>query len=108
LIGCSLRWAQLIVSGGAMKKTKRGAKEVKVGPNTYSKDVELRTTQEYVADITAYTGRQLQPLWARSDWNRCRNIYRLLVKHFADVRKVDHVDDLNAGNSGAAGTRMAL
>jgi len=45
LIGCSLRWAQLIVSGGAMKKTKRGAKEVKVGPNTYSKDVELRTTQ---------------------------------------------------------------
>ena|SRR5437868_1723042 len=108
LIGCSLRWGQLIVSGGAMKKAKRGAKEVKLGPETHSKEVELRTTQEYVADITAYTGRQLQSLWARSEWTRCRNIYRLLAKYFADVRKVDHVDDLNTGNQQETGAGLSL
>jgi hypothetical protein len=102
LIGCSLRWAELIVSGGARKKTKFGTNEVKTERETHAKDVELRTVQEYVADITAYTARKLQPLWARGEWSRCRNIYKLLEVHFDDVRKVDHVDDLNAGNAMAA------
>jgi hypothetical protein len=97
LIGCSLRWAEKIVAGTAKgsnsSKTTKGNTEFEGEPQTPE-----RSNQDYVDDITGYAEKQLQPLVARGEWKRYSNICMLLKKHFADERKLAHVDDLNGDN----------
>jgi hypothetical protein len=97
LIGCSPRWAQLIVAGTAKRGKKNGLGESapRHGP---AQGYEPRTNQEYVADIRCYAERKLKPLWVRGESRRSRNIYNLLSQHFTDAAKIKHIDGLNSGS----------
>lgn len=91
LIGCSLRWAEIIVSGTAKNKTRVACAHT----NASSRTVKLRTNNEYVADIRSYADRKLKVLWVRGEFERYRNICGLLSEHFADAVGIDHIDDVN-------------
>lgn len=98
LIGCSLRWAEMIVAGTAKGHNRRKANEEKTEFEGTSQTLELRSNQDYVVDITSYAEKKLQPLVAQGELNRYSNICRLLEKFFADTRKLEHVDDLYGGS----------
>ena len=97
LIGCSLRWAEKIVAGTAKSSNSSKTNKEKAEFKGASQTPE-RSKQEYFDDITGYAEKQLQPLVARGEWKRYSNICMLLKKHFADERKLAHVDDLNGDN----------
>src|SRR5205807_1055977 len=73
LIGCSPRWAQLIVSGSANKRKKTEASGNAAHPHVHSKRPEPRTNQEYVADIRSYAEKKVKALWVQGESRRSRN-----------------------------------
>src|SRR4029077_3737551 len=80
LIGCSLRWAEKIVAGTTKSSNKNRA-------NTKFESTAqalARSNQDYVADITGFVEKKLQPLVAQGEWTRYSNICKLLERFFAD------------------------
>ena len=91
LIGCSLRWAEKIVAGTAKSSKKNRL-------NTKSEGTRQgleRSNQDYIADITGYAEKKLQPLVAQGEWTRYSNVCKLLESFFAEARELEHRDDLN-------------
>jgi hypothetical protein len=95
LIGCSLRWAEMIVAGTAKGNNRRKADRAKTEFEGTSQTFEPRTNQVYVSDVTGYAEGELKPLLAAGEWSRYSHICKLLAKQFADARKVIHIVDMN-------------
>lgn len=80
VIGCSLGWAEMIVSGRAEhSNANKSAKSLKNSTGA----VEAWGDEAYVDDIARYANRKLQSVMAR-DWPRFQEICGLLEQHFAD------------------------
>jgi hypothetical protein len=97
LVGCSMRWAELIVAGTAKRRKEQAASKNTADYDSHSGKPALRSNQEYVATIRAFAEKQMKPLWVRGESQRSRKIDGLLSQHFAHAAKIDHIDDLSSG-----------
>jgi hypothetical protein len=80
-IGCSTRWAQLIVAGKAGDSNKHKTSKAR----TLGADApKLQSDEDYADDIARYASNRLQLLMAR-DWPRCREVCASLEEFFAEV-----------------------
>jgi hypothetical protein len=79
-IRCSLRWAEEIVAGTAKDSNKHEAKAMRTGCEVSSRSKAM-TDLDYVTAIARYADRTLEAVKGQ-DWNRFREICRLLQESF--------------------------
>ena len=102
IVGCSLRWLEVIVSRAKQRTgndTDRGGASE---PAAASQAFDLPTSQELVTEIMAYAMKKLEPLMRQGLWNRYRNVCRLLAQHFAACLMIEHPSDSNPENGARA------
>jgi hypothetical protein len=84
LIGCSIRWLQLVLAGTAADSNKH-RKDIK-NPELGSDTAEPKKDEDYANDITRYAQRELQLLMIQ-DPQRFREICRLLASSFTEAAR---------------------
>jgi hypothetical protein len=91
-IGCSIRWAQMIVRGTAKDSNAGKAKKKKIESEVTSPSQDLLTDDEYVALVLKFTFETLRPL-RRGNWGRCRAICAELSKNFCEASQTPDTDN---------------
>jgi hypothetical protein len=90
-IGCSIRWAQMIVRGTAKESNSGEAKEKKTKREFTSRQEPL-TKDEYVFAISKFGFEMIQPLH-RDNWELYREICAELGKQFYEASKTPDTDN---------------
>jgi hypothetical protein len=91
-IGCSIRWAQMIVRGTAKDSNAEKAKKKKIESEVTSPSQELLTDDEYVTQVLRFAFETLEPL-LRDNWERYRAICAELSKQFCEASKTPDADN---------------
>jgi hypothetical protein len=81
LIGCSVRWAEMIVAGTAKDSNKYKAKKTREECEVRSGTLAAVSDEKLISDILRYADRRLQRLMAE-DWSRYRTVCELLENLF--------------------------
>jgi hypothetical protein len=91
-IGCSIRWAQMIVRGTAKDSNAGKAREKKIKGEVTSPSQELLTDDEYVAQVLKLGFATLKPL-LRDNWERYRAICAELSEQYYEASKTPDADN---------------
>jgi hypothetical protein len=81
LIGCSVRWAQLILAGTAVDSNKHKANKLHRALDPVT--AKSKRDEDYANDIARYAQCKLQVLMAQ-EWKRYQDICGLLERYFAE------------------------
>jgi hypothetical protein len=90
-IGCSMRWAQMIVRGTAKDSNAARAKEKEIKDEFTSRQEPL-TKNEYVSAVLKFGFEMIQPLH-RDNWELYREICAELAKQFYEASKTPDADN---------------
>jgi hypothetical protein len=91
-IGCSIRWAQMIVRGTAKDSNAGKAKKKQIESELTSPSEELLTKDEYVSAVLKFGFEMIQPL-LRDYWELYREICAELSKQFYEASKTPDADN---------------
>ena len=111
-IGCSIRWAQMIVSGFAEQRNQKkpenrsgcagsslqqspSADEPRVKYGGSSRVDRILTVEEYVMDIQRFAYRKLRKV-REQRWDRYRNVCRIVADDFRHACEIEGTPELMA------------
>jgi hypothetical protein len=84
LIGCSVRWAEMIVAGTAEESNKSKAKKKRIECEVSSHSQSAVSEEEVVSGILRYAENKLR-LLVSENWGRYRSVCELLENFFVGL-----------------------
>jgi len=87
-IGCSLRWAEMVIAGTAKDSNKHKAKAMRKECEVSSR-TEALTDSDYADAIARYADNKLEPVKS-VEWGRFQEICTMLEQSFAQAAKGLH------------------
>jgi hypothetical protein len=83
-IGCSVRWAEMIVAGTAKESNKSKANKKRIECEVSSHAQPAPSAEEVMSNILRYADNKLR-LLASENWDRYRSVCELLENFFAGL-----------------------